>query len=72
MLRDTLKQLINTLREEGTIDERESFIDATVASAKGSGDAVGLTKRGKRVKNLAIAARHGLPLSVSPTLTSRH
>lgn len=45
-----LTQLANTLREEGTIDQRESFIDATFAAAKGSGDDVGLTKRGKGVK----------------------
>ena len=35
MLRDILTQLANTLCEEGAIDERESFIDATFASAKG-------------------------------------
>ncbi len=31
VLREILTQLANTLREEGTIDERESFIDATFA-----------------------------------------
>ena len=35
VLREILTQLANTLREEGAIDERESFIDATFASAKG-------------------------------------
>lgn len=35
MLRELLIQLANTLCEEGEIDERESFIDATFASAKG-------------------------------------
>ena len=35
VLREVLTQLANTLREEGTIDERESFIDATFAAAKG-------------------------------------
>ena len=32
--RDVLTQLANTLREEGVIDERERFIDATFAAAK--------------------------------------
>ena len=65
VLRDVLTQLANTLREEGTLDEREHFIDATFAVAKGGGDAVGLTKRGKGVKILAIVDRHGLRRSVS-------
>lgn len=44
VLREVLTQLANTLLEEGAIDERESFIDATFAAAKGGGDAVGLAK----------------------------
>ena len=72
VLREILTQLANTLREEGTIDERESFIDATVAAAKGGGDAVGLTKRGKGVKMLAIVERHGVPRSVSPHAATHH
>ncbi len=59
VLREILTQLANTLRDEGAIDERESFIDATFAAAKGGGDAVGLTKRGKGVKILAIVDRRG-------------
>lgn len=47
VLRKVLTQLANTLRDEGTLDERESFIDATFAAAKGGGEAVGLTKHGK-------------------------
>src|SRR5512140_1467330 len=47
VLREILTQLANTLREEGEIDERESFIDATFAAAKGGGDGIGLTRRGK-------------------------
>lgn len=61
VLRDVLTQLANTLREEGTIDERESFIDATFASTTGGGEAVGLTKRGKGLQILAIVDRHGCP-----------
>ncbi len=33
-----LTQLANTLRDEGALDERESFIDATFAAAKGGGE----------------------------------
>jgi hypothetical protein len=54
MLRDILTQLANTLREEGAIDERESFIDVTCVAAKGGGEIVGLTKRGKGVKTLRL------------------
>jgi len=53
------------LREEEVIDERESFIDATFAAAKGGGDEIVNTCRGKGVKILAIVDRHGVPLSVS-------
>ncbi len=67
-----LTQLANTLREEGAIDERESFIDATFAATKDGGEAVGLTKRGKVVKILAIVDRHGLPLSVSTHAVNHH
>jgi transposase len=72
VLREALTQLANTLREEGGIDERERFIDATVAAAKGGGDAVGLTTRGKGMKILAIMDRHGLPLSVSTHAANQH
>ena len=54
------------------LDERESFIDATFAAAKGGGDGMGLTKRGKGVKILAIVDRHGLPLSVSTHAANHH
>jgi transposase len=72
VLREILTQLANTLREEGTLDERESFIDATFASAKGGGEGIGLTRRGKGVKTLAIVDRHGLPLSVSTHAVNHH
>src|SRR5512132_980735 len=39
VLREILTQLANTLPEEGELDERESFIDATFASVKGGDDA---------------------------------
>lgn len=72
VLREILTKLANTLRDEGEIDERECFIDATFASAKGGGDEIGKTKRGKGVKILAIVDRHGLPLSVSTHAANHH
>jgi hypothetical protein len=72
VLRDILTQLANTLRDQGEIDERECFIDATFASAKGDGEEIGTTKRGKGVKILAIVDRHGLPLSVSTHAANHH
>ena len=64
--------MANTLREEGEIDESECFIDATFASAKGGGDEIGPTRRGKGVKIMAIVDRHGLPLSVSTHAANHH
>jgi transposase len=72
VLRTVLAELANALRDDGVIDERESFIDATFASAKGGGDAIGKTRRGKGVKILAIVDRHGLPLSVSTHAANHH
>ena len=60
-----MMDLANELHDRGDIDERESFIDATFASAKGGGAQIGKTRRGKGVKILAIVDRHELPLSVS-------
>lgn len=72
VLRDVLVALANELRERGAIDERESFIDATFAMAKGGGEEIGPTKRGKGVKIMAIVDRHGLPLSVSTHAANHH
>lgn len=72
VLRNILAALANELRDRGDIDERESFIDATFASAKGGGDAIGKTWRGKGVKILAILDRNGLPLSVSTHAANHH
>ena len=72
VLREILRELANALRDEGEIDESECFIDATFASAKGGGDEIGKTRRGKGVKILAIVDRHGLPLSVSTHAANHH
>ena len=65
VLRDVLTKVANALREQGEINESESYIDTTFASAKGGGDEIGKTRRGKGVKIMAIVDRHGMPLSVS-------
>ncbi len=53
------------------LDERESVSAATFAAAKG-GEPVGLTKRGKGARILAIVDCHRLPLSVSTHVPSHH
>jgi hypothetical protein len=65
VLRGALTDLANQLREASQIDESECFIDATFASAKGGGEEIGPTRRGKGVKIMAIVDRHGLPLAVT-------
>jgi transposase len=72
VLRDVLTDLANTLRDEGGIDESECFIDAMFASAKGGGEEIGKTKRGKGVKIMGIVDRHGLPLAVSTHAANHH
>jgi len=72
LLRDVLTKLANALREEGEIDESESYIDATLASAKGGGDEIGKTRRGKGVKIMVIVDRHGMPLTVSTHAANHH
>lgn len=72
ILRQILTDLANALREQGFIDEREAFIDATFASARGGGAEIGPTKRGMGVKILAIVDRAGLPLSVNAHAANHH
>ena len=72
VLRNILTDLANMLRDQGDIDERESFIDAMFCAAKGGGRGIGKTKRGKGVKIMAIVDRHGLPLAVSTHAANHH
>lgn len=64
--------LANELRAQEALDESECFIDATFAPAKGGGDEIGNTQRGKGLKIMAIVDRHGLPLSVSTPVANHH
>jgi len=72
VLRNVLSDLANTLREQGDIDESESFIDATFASAKGGGQGIGKMKRGKGMKIMGIVDRHGFPLAVCTHAANHH
>ncbi len=72
VLRDILCALANELREQGGIDESECFIDAMFASAKGGGEGIGPTKRGKGVKIMGIVDRNGLPVAVSTHAANYH
>jgi len=72
VLRNVLTDLANTLREQGDIDESESFIDATRASAKGGGRKIGKTKRGKGVKTVGIVDRNRLPIAVCTHAANYH
>src|SRR3974377_1749897 len=72
VLRQVLTDVANELRDKGVLDEEESFIDATFAMAKGGGAEIGLTKRGKGMKIMAIVDRHGLPPSVSNQPPNHH
>ena len=72
VLRDAMTDFANALRDEGVLDESECFIDATFASAKGSGDEIEPTKRGKHSKIMPIVYRHGLPLAVSTHSSNHH
>ena len=72
IIRDIMVDLANELRAQDALDKSECFIDATFASAKGGGDEIGPTKRGKGVKIMAIVDKHGLPLSVSTHAANHH
>ena len=73
MLCQELTDLVNELSEQGTIDERESFIDETYADGQREREEeVEPSKRGKGMKILAIVDRHGLPLSVSTHAANHH
>jgi transposase len=59
-----LEHLAADLRDRGQLDLTETFVDATFASAKKGGAAVGPTRRGRGSKIMAICDGHGLPLAV--------
>ena len=72
VLREMLCALANELREQGGLDESECFVDAMFSMAKGGGEGIGPTKRGKGVKIMGIVDRHGLPLAASTHAANHH
>jgi transposase len=72
VLRDLLCAPANELREQDKLDPSECFIDAMFASAKGGGERIGKTKRGKGVKIMGIVDKHGLPLAVTTHAANHH
>jgi hypothetical protein len=62
---EALKLLARHLHERGKLNLEEAFVDATFASAKKGGFAVGPTRRGKGTKIIAVAANNSFPLAVS-------
>ena len=72
MIRAALTDLSNALREQGAVEESEFYLDATFASAKGGGEEIGPTMRGKGVNIMAIVDRHGLPLAVTTHGANHH
>ena len=72
VIRDIMVELANTLRAQNELDESECFIDGMFSPAKGGGEEIGPTKRGKGLKIMAIVDKHGLPLSVSTHAAQHH
>jgi transposase len=72
LLRSVLEILAQVLHDEGYLDLQEAFIDGSFAPAKHGGAAVGKTKRGKGSKIMAIADRHGRPVSVHVESATPH
>jgi hypothetical protein len=52
------------LETKSAIEVCEAFIDASFAPGEKGGLKVGKTKRGKGTKIMAVADRHGLPVSI--------
>jgi transposase len=63
--RALLAKVIRQLVEAGRVDLEECFVDATFAAAKGGGDAVGLSPKGKGTKLQVIVDGQGIPLALS-------
>jgi hypothetical protein len=64
VLRHILINVANDLRDRGTLNEEECFIDANFVLAKGGGAKIGAMRGEKTHEKHAIVDRHGLPLSI--------
>ncbi|MFZ1138480.1 MAG: IS5 family transposase [Candidatus Sulfotelmatobacter sp.] len=72
MMRGVLEALAIELRARGGLDVKEAFIDGSFAPAKKGDRKFGKTKRGKGTKIMAVADRHGLPVSVCVESATPH
>lgn len=68
--RRLLAGVVRSLQDEGHIDMEQCFVDATFAPAKGGGEGVGLTKKGKGTKMQIIVDGQGLPIGMSVAAAS--
>lgn len=57
--------IISNLIDQGRVSLDQCFIDATFAAAKGGGQCVGLTRKGKGTKLQLIVDQNGVPLALS-------
>ena len=64
MFEKILEGLADHLAAYGKLDLTEGFIDGTHAGEKKGGPLVGITRRGKATKIMAVADGNGLPLAV--------
>lgn len=60
-----LAVIVRCLLREGRVDLEQCFIDAAFSPAKGGGEGVGLTRKGKGTKMQVAVDAKGLPLGVS-------
>jgi transposase len=63
--RRIMAKVVRSLLQHGRIDTEQCFVDATFAPAKGGGEGVGLTKKGKGTKTQIITDSKGVVLGVS-------
>jgi len=69
--RKLLALVIRQLVQKGRVDLQQCFVDATFAAAKGGGEAVGLTRKGKGTKIQLVVDAQGIPLAVSLAAADR-
>ncbi len=70
-MRGVLDALAEDLRSRRGFDLEDAYIDGSFAPAK-KGPGVGKTKRGKGTKIMAVADRHGLPISICTESATPH
>ena len=72
ILRLVLTDVANELRENGALDIKECFIDATFVMAEGNASQFRTTNRGKGMKIMAIVDSHGFFHSVGLSAAKHH